>query len=90
MDLAEQLSISPSSLSRQLTRMEDEGLVRRDRGADDDQRAVLMVLTREGRDTWRRANTTYQRVLRKQFFGRLADSDVAAMQRAFSKVLGTR
>lgn len=90
MDLAELLVVSPSSLSRQLTRMEDEGLVRRDRGVGDDQRAVVMVLTRDGRDTWRRANTTYQRVLRKQFHGRLADSDVAAMQRAFGKVLGTR
>src|SRR5262245_43336717 len=37
MDLAEHLVVSPSSLSRQLGRMEDEGLVRRDRGTPDDQ-----------------------------------------------------
>jgi len=90
MDLAELLVVSPSSLSRQLNRMEEEGYVRRERGGGDDQRAVLVVLTRDGRDTWRRANTTYQRVLRKQFFGRLGDSDVAALQRVFTKLAGAR
>ena len=89
MDLAEHLVISPSSLSRQLTRMEDDGLVRRDRGRPDDQRAVVVVLTREGRDTWRRANTTYLRVVRKHFTGKLADSDVPSMGRVLGKVLDT-
>ncbi len=89
MDLAEHLVASPSSLSRQLTRMEDDGYVRRDRGRPDDQRAVVVVLTRDGRDTWRRANTTYLRVLRKHFTGKLADSDVPSMGRVLGKVLDT-
>ena len=87
MDLAEHLVSSPSSLSRQLTRMEDEGLIRRDRGRPDDQRIVVVVLTKEGRDTWRRANTTYQRVLKRHFLGKLTDTDVAGMQRALTKVI---
>ncbi len=89
MDLAEHLVVSPSSLSRQLSRMEEEGYVRRDRGHLDDQRAVVVVLTRDGRDTWRRANTTYLRIARKHFISRLSDTDVAAMQRILNKVLDT-
>ncbi len=88
MDLAEHLVASPSSLSRQLTRMEDEGLIRRDRGRPDDGRIVVVVLTKEGRDTWRRANTTYQRILKGYFLAKLTDTDVAAMQRALTKVIG--
>lgn len=87
MDLAEHLVASPSSLSRQLTRMEDEGLIRRDRGRPDDGRIVVVVLTKEGRDTWRRANTTYQRILKRHFLAKLTDTDVAAMQRALTKVI---
>ncbi|HEY4334226.1 MAG TPA: MarR family transcriptional regulator [Ilumatobacteraceae bacterium] len=87
MDLADQLVVSASSLSRQLNRMEEEGLVRRDRGRLNDQRAVVVVLTREGRDTWRRANTTYLRVVRRMFMARLGASDVSALQRTFAKVL---
>ena len=86
MDLAEHLVVSPSSLSRQLTRMEEEGLIRRDRGHLGDHRAVVAVLTREGRDIWRRANTTYLRVAKKLFINRLSDTDVMAMQRALNKV----
>lgn len=89
MDLSEQLVVSASSLSRQINRMEDEGLVRRDRGRADDQRAVVVAMTRDGRDTWRRANTTYLRIVKRHFLAKLADSDVVSMQRVFGKVLDT-
>jgi len=69
--------------------MEEEGLIRRDRGRPDDQRAVVVVLTREGRDTWRRANTTYLRIVKRHFMAKLADSDVVTMQRVFGKILDT-
>jgi len=87
MDLADNLVRSPSSLSRQLNRMEEEELLRRDRGRPDDQRVVVIVLTREGRDLWRRANTTYLRVLKRNFLSKLTDTDVASVQRALSKVV---
>lgn len=87
MDLADNLVRSPSSLSRQLNRMEDEELLRRDRGRPDDQRVVVVVLTREGRDLWRRANTTYLRVLKRHFLSKLTETDVAGVQRALSKVI---
>jgi len=87
MDLADNLVRSPSSLSRQLNRMEEEELLRRDRGRPDDQRVVVIVLTREGRELWRRANTTYLRVLKRNFLSKLTDTDVAGVQRALSKVI---
>ena len=87
MDLAEHLVVSPSSLSRQLTRMEEHEYIRRERARPDDQRVVVVVLTKQGRATWRRANTTYQRVLKRYFLSKLTESDVASMQRALSKVI---
>ncbi len=90
MDLAERVHASPSSLSRQLSRMEDDGYVRRDRGNDADQRAVLIVLTRDGRDTWRRANTTYLRVVKRLFINHLTESDVTHLNRVLTKVLEAR
>jgi DNA-binding MarR family transcriptional regulator len=89
MDLADNLVRSPSSLSRQLNRMEEEELLRRDRGRPDDQRVVVIALTREGRDLWRRANTTYLRVLKRNFLSKLTETDVAGVQRALSKVIDT-
>lgn len=86
MDLAEHLVVSPSSLSRQLGRMEQEGLIRRDRGYLGDQRAVVAVLTRDGRDTWRRANTTYLRVTKRLFINKLTDDDVVAMRLALDRL----
>ena len=88
MDLAEHLVVSPSSLSRQLSRMEDNALIRRERGHLDDQRAVVAVLTRDGRDLWRRANTTYLRVAKKVLVNVMTDADVVAMQSVLDRVLG--
>ncbi len=87
MDLAEHLVVNASSLSRQLVRMEAGGLIRRERGYRGDQRAVVVVLTRQGRDIWRRANRTYLRVAKSMFLSRLSETDVGAMQRVFNKVI---
>ncbi|CAB4886215.1 unannotated protein [freshwater metagenome] len=86
MDLAERLLVSASSLSRQLNRMEDEGFIRRDRGVVGDHRAVVIVLTRDGRDTWRRANTTYLRVVKRQFTNQLTETDVTNLHRILAKM----
>ena len=87
MDLAERVHASPSSLSRQLNRMQDEGYVRRDRDKRDDLRVVLVVLTRDGREIWRRANTTYLRIVKRRFTSHLTESDVTYLNRVLGKVL---
>ena len=46
-ELAEELHIPKSSLTRQLDRLEQEGYIRRDKGTDDDGRSVIVVLTRQ-------------------------------------------
>jgi DNA-binding MarR family transcriptional regulator len=86
-DLAEALGTPPSSLSRRLDRLEEEGYVRRDR-RDVDARMVTVVITREGRDVHRRCSTTWRRVVQRRFAAHLTETDVIALQRVFAKVLG--
>ena len=52
----------------------------------DDKRAVTVSLTREGRAEWRDANITYRRMVQQHFANVLSDTDVAALQRIFSKL----
>ena len=85
-DLAEACMVRASTLTRQLDRLEAEGLVRRQRNTDDDLRAVLVVLTPEGRATLRRATTTHSRVIGKALGNHLSDADVAALARITAKV----
>jgi hypothetical protein len=48
------------------------------------------VLTKDGRDTWRRANTTYLRVVKKLFTSHLTETDVTHLHRVLAKVLESR
>ncbi|MEI8239394.1 MAG: MarR family transcriptional regulator [Actinomycetota bacterium] len=85
-ELCEALGDVPSSLSRRLDRLEDEGLVRRTQPTrHDDRRAVLVSLTAAGRTLWRESNITYRRMVQQLFAQRLTDTDIAALQRVFSK-----
>ena len=86
-ELCEALHELPSSLSRRLDRLEEQGFV--DRMATptpDDKRAVTVKLTREGRAEWRDANVTYRRMVQQRFASVLTDSDIAALQRIFGKL----
>jgi DNA-binding MarR family transcriptional regulator len=87
LDLAEQLMVHKSSLTRQLDRLEEAGLVRRDKGGDDDGRSVVVVLTRDGRDSFRRAMTRYQSVIQRCFGRFVTDTDLVAVQRITTKIL---
>ena len=86
-ELCEVLGEVPSSLSRRLDRMEEAGFVRRKHTPQpDDRRAVTVSLTAPGRAEWRDANTTYRRLVQEHFAKRLTDTDIAALQRVFSKL----
>ncbi|MGD9704179.1 MAG: MarR family winged helix-turn-helix transcriptional regulator [Acidimicrobiia bacterium] len=87
LELAEQLMVNKSSLTRQLDRLEEEGHIRRDKGTDDDGRSVLVVLTRHGRETYRRGMTRYQSVVHKSFAVHVTDTDLVAVQRVAGKIL---
>ena len=86
-ELYEVLDEVPSSLSRRLDRLEEEGYVRRKHTPQpDDRRAVTVSLTVDGRGEWRDANITYRRLVQEHFAKRLTDTDIAALQRVFGKL----
>ncbi|MGB0113619.1 MAG: MarR family winged helix-turn-helix transcriptional regulator [Ilumatobacteraceae bacterium] len=82
LDVAADLRLPPSSLSRRLDRLQEEGWVARHRdvpGAD--HRAVEIELTRTGRRLWREMNVSYRRALQAQFAIHLDDDDIADVRR---------
>lgn len=86
-DLAERVMANPSSLSRQLDKLEERKLIVREKSILDDGRAILIVLTPKGHDSWKEASLTYYRIVRRAFSNTLTDTDVVALNRVFSKVL---
>jgi DNA-binding MarR family transcriptional regulator len=85
--LCSELDDVPSSLSRRLDRMEDEGYVeRRATPEPGDRRAVTVTLTREGRSLWRDANVIYRRGVQRYFAQVVTESDIQALQRLLSKL----
>jgi len=86
-DLAERVMAHPSSLSRQLDRLEKLKLVAREKASTDDGRAIVVVLTPKGHETWKQASATYYRIVKRVFTNSLTETDVIALHRVFSKVL---
>ena len=86
-DLAERVMANPSSLSRQLDKLETKKLIVREKSILDDGRAILILLTPRGHDSWKEASQTYYRIVRRAFTNTLTDTDVVALNRVFSKVL---
>ena len=81
-DLAVELRLVRSSLSRRLDRLEEEGWVARRRpGAPEDHRAVIVELTRRGRQLWREMNVTYRRAVQAHVASALDDTDVGELRR---------
>ena len=77
-DLAEALPSLPSRLTRQIRRLEGQGLVRRE-ACQDDRRGVAAAITDDGRAAARQAMVTYAQGVRTYFLGQLSRSQIAAM-----------
>src|ERR1044072_7906808 len=77
-DLADGLMSLPSRVTRQIRRLELQGLVRRG-ASPDDGRGVLASITEEGRTAVREAMATYGDGVRAHFLGRLSRPQIAAM-----------
>ncbi len=77
-DLAEALPSLPSRLTRQIRRLESQGLVRREASRDDG-RGVVAAITDDGRTVARQAMVTYAQGVRTHFLGQLSRSQIAAM-----------
>ena len=89
-DLADRVLYSRSGLTRLIDRMEVAGLVVRE-PCPDDRRGTFAVLTPSGKRTLRRAAPTHLRGIEKQFFSRLTEDEVEAIDAAMKELLrGTR
>lgn len=77
-DLAEQLLSLPSRVTRQIRRLEETGLVRRE-ASPEDGRGVLASITDRGRDVVAVAMTTYSGAVRERFLGPLTRPQMTAM-----------
>ena len=81
--LAAELRIVASSLSRRLDRLEEEGWVKRHAGREaTDQRSITVELTRRGRQLWREMNVTYRRAVQHHFAVMLSDANIAGLRDA--------
>jgi DNA-binding MarR family transcriptional regulator len=77
-DLADGLMSLPSRVTRQIRRLEGQGLVRRE-ASPDDGRGVVATITDEGRMAVNRAMVTYSLCVKTHFLGQLSRPQVAAL-----------
>ena len=81
LDIADDLRLPASSISRRLDRLEEEGWIARHRHIDDsDRRAVDVELTKSGRRLWREMNVSYRRAVQQLFATHLDDDDIDALR----------
>jgi DNA-binding MarR family transcriptional regulator len=82
LDVAADLRLPASSVSRRLDRLQEEGWIARHKFVDeDDHRAVDIELTKTGRRLWREMSVTYRRALQALFAVHLDGEDIADMAR---------
>ncbi|MFK7916915.1 MAG: MarR family winged helix-turn-helix transcriptional regulator [Ilumatobacter sp.] len=82
LDIASDLRLPASSISRRLDRLEEEGWIARHRHIDEaDKRAVDVELTKSGRRLWREMNISYRRSVQSLFATHLDDADISDLRR---------
>ena len=84
-ELASQIALSPSGLSKLLDRMDASGLIRRDPDPDD-ARAAFATITPRGRALVTRARESHHDLLRETFGASLTDRDVADLTRIMRRL----
>ncbi len=84
-DLAGELRLSPSGLTRRLDGLVRSGLVSRQPSAED-RRVMLAVLTDAGYTLLAEAAPHHVEGVRKHFIDRMTPAEVAALASAFDKV----
>lgn len=88
LDVANDLRLPASSISRRLDRLEEEGWIARHRHVDDaDKRAVDIELTKSGRRLWREMNISYRRAVQSLFATHLDDEDIDDLRRVLDLLM---
>ena len=84
-ELSESVLLSKSGLSRLVDRMEEAGLVRRER-AEDDRRGWFTVLTDRGRSALRRAAPVHLRGIQEHFARHIDDEEARVLAAALGRI----
>jgi DNA-binding MarR family transcriptional regulator len=84
-DLAGRILASKSGLTRVIDRMEEAGLVQRQRPRDD-RRVILVTMTPSGQEALAAARSVHRRGIDEHFIRHLNERDLAALERMFRKV----
>ena len=88
LDIAADLRLPASSVSRRLDRLEEEGWVARHRHIDQsDKRAVDIELTKSGRRLWREMNVSYRRAVQSLFATHLDDDHIDDLSRILNLLM---
>ena len=85
-DLARAVLLSPSGLTRLVDRLERDGLVDRERAADD-ARSVHAHLTEAGHERFRTAARTHVRGIKEHFTGRLTEGQLLDLKGVMGAVI---
>ena len=85
--IAERILFSKSGLTRMVDRMEEAGLVRRERPADD-RRVIRVWMTPHGTATLRAARKVHHRGIQRHYVGHLAAADLDAIAAVLAKLEG--
>ncbi len=86
-ELADQLLLSRSGLTRLVDRLVRQGWVERT-PCEDDARGLYAAITRSGRAKVSRARSAHLDGVRESFFAKLTDADLNALARAWSRLGG--
>lgn len=84
-ELAARILSSKSGLTRVVDRMEEAGLVRRERPAND-RRVVRVLITPQGLDTLHSARSVHHVSIQQHFVERLSDAELTELANALEKV----
>ncbi|MCH9838242.1 MAG: MarR family transcriptional regulator [Ilumatobacter sp.] len=88
LDIAADLRLPASSVSRRLDRLEEEGWIARHRHIDQsDKRAVDIELTKSGRRLWREMNVSYRRAVQSLFATHLDDDHIDDLSRILNLLM---
>lgn len=85
-DLGTRRLLTPSGITRVVTRLEQRGLVRREPDPADG-RAALAALTRPGLEALRRAQVIHHATVRELFVGRLTKPELVRLAQLYEKAL---
>ena len=84
-EIADQIVLSRSALTRSVDKLEAEGYLRRER-CSHDERGAYGVLTKKGQRALAEARPVYWAGIKKYFAGNLTEADISNLERILEKI----